>query len=246
MPVAFLAKDQEASYGRYVGEPTAEQLADHFHFDDEDTSLIDRRRADHLRLGFALQLATVRFLGTFLPDPTDVPRGAVSYVGWQLGITEPLSVQPRYLRRPAAYREHASEIRNAYGYESFGSQPGQFRLTRWLYNRAWVSAERPSVLFDLATAWLQERKVLLPGPTVLERLVARVRDLANGRLYRKLSRLPDQRQKAALERLLLGEVAELLLMSFSRHTRRALHESRPSGVSGCCVLPIPRSCVRRR
>jgi TnpA family transposase len=118
MPVAFLTDDQASRYGRYTGEPTSDQLARFFYLDDADRTLVARRREDYTRLGFAIQLGTVRFLGTFLTDPTDVPPGIVMHMSRQLNIADP-SCLPRYLDRSVTHYEHAQEIKRRYGYQDF-------------------------------------------------------------------------------------------------------------------------------
>jgi len=203
MPVQFLTDEQAERYGRYTGEVTTAQLSRFFHLDDTDRAFIEQRRGVENRLGFAVQLCTVRFLGTFIENPSQVPDNVVDHLAAQLGIPDPEKTLPRYLARPQTYRAHRLQIQQALGYKTFNAALEGWRLVRWLYTRAWRTAERASVLFDLATARLVEQKILLPGVNVLARLVARVRDAAENRLWEGLSQIPSPVQRERLEALLV-------------------------------------------
>ena len=88
MPGEFLTDAQEQAYGHFVGLPSNEQLSRYFHLDDADRERVNVRRGPHNKLGFALQLTSVRFLGTFLTEPTVVPSNVVAYVAAQLAIRD--------------------------------------------------------------------------------------------------------------------------------------------------------------
>jgi TnpA family transposase len=228
MPVDFLSEEQKSQYGRFSVEPSEDQLARYFHLDDLDMELTRRRRGNHNRLGFALQLTTVRYLGTFLANPIDVPEVVVGYLCKQLGIRNGISLED-YLVRQNTRWEHTDEIRQCYGYSDFSEQPEHWRMVRWIYLKAWFGNERPSVLFDHATARLVARKILLPGVTVLSRLVASARDRASQRVWKILSTATTPELQAKLETLL--DVPD-----YSRQSNLDRLRKSPTRVSGPALL----------
>jgi len=220
--VVELPTEDEAAYGRFVGPPSRAELERFFFLDDADRRLVDKRRGDRNRVGFGLQLGTVRFLGTFLADPTDVPTEVVDYIAAQVGAADSSCLKGYLSRRPTRF-EHVAEISQGYGYREFADAESE--LERWLDDRVWTTGEGPGALFEGAVLWLRERRVLLPGISRLSRLVARTREAAMQRLWDTLAGLVTPAQARKLELLL--EVPDGVRTSDLERLRKG-----PTSVSG--------------
>ncbi|MCH6470205.1 Tn3 family transposase [Sinomonas terrae] len=133
----------EGGYGRF-GTLSRQELERYCYLDDEDRRLIAARRRDYNRLGFALQVVTVRHLGMFLPDPLGVPSQLVEYLAEQLDIADPWCVK-RYLDRRETRFEHSREIQQAYGLKSFGEVESE--LSAWIVDQAWMTGDGPKAIF---------------------------------------------------------------------------------------------------
>lgn len=192
----FLSDEEASAYGAYRGVPSRSDLEKLFFLDDADRQLIAKRRGAHNRLGFALLLTTVRYLGVFLPDPLAVPDGVTGYLAGQLEISDPGCVQ-RYTERRTTRFEHADEIKAAYGLREFEAVEKDLR--EWVDARAWTTSDGPKAIFGDAVRWLRERDVLLPGVTVLARLVAQVREEAYQRLWDTLHGMLSAEQRRLLD-----------------------------------------------
>jgi Domain of unknown function (DUF4158) len=220
MAVSFLTAAQRDRYGRYPDVVTPNDLSRCFHLSDDDRAQIMSCRGHHNRLGFALQLSTVRYLGTFLDDPIAVPSSVLQSLSHQLDIHTLEGLQS--YRKGEQREEHVTKIRKRYGYGDITEPRVGFRMTRWLYGVCWTGTERLGALFDRATAWLLAHKILLPGVTTLERFVVSVRARVEARLYQLLTRGITLQQKDQLQRLLLvpeGDRVSLLDQIRSGPTR---------------------------
>ncbi|MCB5194997.1 Tn3 family transposase [Deefgea salmonis] len=202
MPVGFLTQEQRDGFGQYVGSPSREELERYFYLSDEDREVIQKLRGDHSRLGYAILLSTVRFIGGFPDKPMTVPLEVQHVLMRQLSIAE-----PDCLLRYSDHRRwiHASDIQQRYGYSHFTDHNVGFRLSRWLYALCWTGTDRPSVLFERATTWLLTHKVLLPGVSQLERFVAQLRSRVEERLWHTLGRSVTEQQRQLLLKLLAVE-----------------------------------------
>jgi hypothetical protein len=186
VPVEFLTDEQAAAFGRFTGPPSRAELDQYFWLDDADWKRVDKRRGDHNRLGFSLQMTTVRYLGCFLPDPVAVPTPIVDFLAEQLGIADASCIK-QYAARQNTQWEHTVEIRAEFGYRNFSDPEASAELRAYLAARAWTRLEPSKALFDAAVRWLRRRRVLLPGVHALIKLVIEVRTAATTRVWETIT-----------------------------------------------------------
>jgi Domain of unknown function (DUF4158) len=158
MPVEYLTEEQEQRYGRYIGEPSREQLARY-------VQPPRRRSSAHCPASWESQSSRLWDADRYAQIPGHLSWLSRSISWWESLrmwppslVLEPTVYRPLCGTRPNPNRDHAQEIRQHNGYKEFSDCRGGFALMRFLYARAWVGTERPSVLFDLTTAWLTAQK----------------------------------------------------------------------------------------
>jgi TnpA family transposase len=240
-------------YGRFTRELSPDELAGCFFFSDDDRGRIATRRGDASRLGFAVQLGTVRYLGRFLENPADVPATVLGWTIREIGVGAATTFAG-YGDGEARW-EHQAEIRRAYGYRPFGDHGAEDDLALWLRARAWVSAESHRVLFMRAAEHLTARRILLPGYSTLWRLVASACEHADARGFAMLADTPtgEQRERLAallhtpsgrrlsvLERLRRPEVEPTIGGLISGLARVQELRELADGLGGLDALPVAR------
>jgi hypothetical protein len=172
VPHEYLSEDQVVRYRRFVDDPSPGELELFFRMDTATLEQVKSKRRQHNRLGWSVQWGTVRMLGTFLPTPRDVPDVVTRFVAEQLDI-EDLSCLKKYPDRLPTQYEHAREIRELLRYSEFADR--ELELRSYVASRVWNSLESRRTLFDRVVVWMLRERVLLPGISVLSRLVTEVR-----------------------------------------------------------------------
>lgn len=181
-------------------EPATDErgMVRHYTLSAEDLALIDRRRGDPNRLGFAVMLCYLRFPGRTLRQDEQPPAAMLAFIAEQLAL-DPASFGD-YAERDQTRRAHLVELQTALGYRLFTR--GLYReLAAWLLPTA-LATEKGAALAAMALDELRTRRVMVPPLPVIERLCREVRARAHRQLWCALTDGLSNAQRDALDQLL--------------------------------------------
>ena len=201
MPIGFLTPAERERLSRFPEHIPDDDLFVFFRLSDDDHGVINQQREDATRLGFALQLCALRYLG-FAPDDLSLtPWEAVIYVARQLHV--PPEAIETYGRRIKTRTTHLQLVQSHLGFRS--ARPLDiYAVQTWLVDRA-LEHDKPTLLLQLACEKLRRDQIVRPGITRLERLVATARQQAHDETFRRLTPLLTVERMAWLDRLLLPD-----------------------------------------
>lgn len=175
-----------------------DSLIRHYTLDAQDLALIQQRRGDHNRLGFAVHLCSLRFPGAALPDDVTPPEALLTWLARQLDL-EP-GLWPRYARRAETRREHLRELQFWLGLTPFGRH--HFRSEVEHLMALATQTDRGIVLAMALVERLRYQRVILPPIDVIERVCAHALIRGTQRVYEALTAPLTPGQLASLDRLL--------------------------------------------
>ena len=203
MPGSFLNDTERERLRGFPTEIPSEDLIGYFTLSERDQLLVRGQRRAHNRLGFALQVCALRYLGFVPAKLHSAPPAAIGHLAKQLGVAP--RCLAKYGERSQTRTGHLQEVLAHLGFRK--ARPSDLRtLKTWLVDRG-LEHDRPSLLFQLACEKLRTDKVVRPGLTCLERMVIAAQQQAQHETFRILTPLLSDDTKTLLDGLLVPDAS---------------------------------------
>jgi hypothetical protein len=145
MPIGFLTAADRTRLNRFPEQIPHEDLSAFFLLSEADQQAINQQHSEaHTRLGFALQLCALRYLGFAPDDLTTAPPRAVEYVAQQLGVA-PQALTAYGTRRPT--RTTDFQHVQAHLHFRLATPLDMYALQTWLGERA-LEHDKPPLCYS--------------------------------------------------------------------------------------------------
>ena len=199
MPVQFLNNAEREKFNNFPNHIYEEDIITFFTLSDSDKLEIKRQRTQQNQFGFAMQICALRFLGFSPKNLTQAPQQVIEYISIQLNI-EP-EILNNYGKRNKTRTEHQRLVEKYLGFQKASPQYLKI-LFEWLIKRA-IEHDSPILLLQFAFEKLFKDKIVRPGITRIEQIVAKAQNKATKSIYNQLKPLLTKDVKKFLDNLLV-------------------------------------------
>lgn len=179
MPKRFLTDADRNKLNNFPNEIPYEDVIKYFTLSYTDQKIIPKNASAFNRLGFTIQLCTLRYMGFVPPEIKLLPINSKNYLLTQLNIDNCLLDD--YGKRKNTRILHFNIVKEYLGFTKLNDEY-MIELMEWLNNRS-MEHDKPSLLLHLIIEKLYHDKIVRPGITTLEEIVSTTRLNARNKTY---------------------------------------------------------------
>jgi TnpA family transposase len=184
--------------GLFAYPDTQDGIIRHYTLSDSDLAIVSQHRGGANRLGFAVQLCTMRYPGAMLgADESPFPP-LLKLVAAQ--IKEPTDCWTDYAQRAETRREHMLELQLVFGFQPFAAQ--HYRPAVHGLDDLAGQTDKGIVLATALIQSLRSQLILLPSINVIERICAEAVTRATRRIHTLLTESLTDAHRGQLDGLL--------------------------------------------
>lgn len=191
------SKIKTGSKPRLPDELDLEQLDKYFVLSPTDLTEIQDCRGATNKIGFAIQLCSLRWFGFLLTDLKPTPQNVVDVLVKQIGINEPIDLST-YPQSKNTLNAHPERIREYLGFQKC-DELQRLRLLSHLTAQV-LELPRNADLLDVACVWLYENQIARPATRTLEDIIAEANANGMDGVYRNSDRLMHKMPSFGLSR----------------------------------------------